>query len=133
MNADIGHLERLADDLIDGHADLLTNLVALRKKHGLTQAEVAERMGVSQPTVAAFERYDANPKLSTIRRYALAVGAGITHDVADRCCDTTDAKFDSITKTSSTRWHNPRAGMWGGFAYRFVTESDQELVGSDRG
>ncbi len=49
--------------------------MALRKKHHLTQADVAERMGVSQPTVAEFERYDANPTLSAIRRYALAVGA----------------------------------------------------------
>jgi len=31
-------------------------------------------MGVTQPAVAAFERAGADPKLLTIRRYAIAVG-----------------------------------------------------------
>ncbi len=57
--------------------------MAMRKNRGLTQEQVAERMGVSQPAVAAFERYDANPTLATIRRYALAVHASIEHIVAD--------------------------------------------------
>lgn len=74
-----------AMQLADSHDQLLKELVALRKVHGLSQAAVAERMSVSQPTVAAFERYDANPTLSTIRRYALAVHASIEHVVADSC------------------------------------------------
>ncbi len=86
MNDDLASIEARADSLIDNHAVLLRDLVALRKKHDLTQAEVADRMGVSQPTVAGFERYDANPTLSTIRRYALAVGARITETVTDDCC-----------------------------------------------
>jgi transcriptional regulator with XRE-family HTH domain len=40
-------------------------------------------MGVSQPTVAGFERYDANPTLSTLRRYALAIGARLETRVID--------------------------------------------------
>jgi transcriptional regulator with XRE-family HTH domain len=40
-------------------------------------------MGVTQPSVAAFEREDSNPTLSTIRRYALAVGARISYQVLD--------------------------------------------------
>ncbi len=62
---------------------LLSELVALRQQHQLTQAMVAERMGVSQAAVSQFERYDANPTLSTIRRYALAVGARLEHRVID--------------------------------------------------
>lgn len=132
MNADIEHLERLADSLIDGHVSLLSDLVALRRKHDLTQADVAERMGVSQPTVAAFERYDANPKLSTIRRYALAVGASIASKVADECCDTNKV-FESMTRTTSARWQAPASANWGGTSYRFVTESEQDLAGAGRG
>lgn len=84
---DINTIARRADSLIENHAALLKSLVALRKKHRLSQAVVAERMGVSQPTVAGFERYDANPTLSTIRRYALAVGARLRTVVVDDCID----------------------------------------------
>ena len=65
-------LERRADLLVDARDRLLEGLVRLRKEHKLSQQTVAERMGVSQPTVAAFERYDANPTVSSIIRYAMA-------------------------------------------------------------
>lgn len=82
---DLDVITRRADSLIEDHSALLKKLVALRREHGLTQAEIAERMGVSQPTVAGFERYDANPTLSTLRRYALAVGARLETRVVDDC------------------------------------------------
>ncbi|UZN02680.1 helix-turn-helix transcriptional regulator [Cellulomonas sp. S1-8] len=84
---DLDTITRRADALIEDHAALRTRLVALRKEHGLSQALVAERMGVSQPTVAGFERYDANPTLATLRRYALAVGARTRSTVIDDCAD----------------------------------------------
>lgn len=37
--------------------------------------------GVTQPTIAAFEHHDNDPRLSTLRRYALAVGAAVSHRV----------------------------------------------------
>lgn len=85
MELNEAQIEALADLLVDSHDDLLASLVAMRRKHGLSQEAVAERMGVSQPTVAVFERYDANPTLSTIRRYALAVHASIEHKIVDQC------------------------------------------------
>jgi len=75
-DVDYGSLVAQAEALADDHAEMMASLVALRRE-GLTQTEVAERMGVTQPTVAGLERYDANPTLSTVRRYALAVGAMI--------------------------------------------------------
>ncbi|GAA1490492.1 hypothetical protein GCM10009626_32380 [Brachybacterium sacelli] len=42
-------------------------------------------MGVSQPTVAAFEHYDSNPTLATIQRYAMAVDAVLHTRVIDDC------------------------------------------------
>lgn len=60
---------------------LLRELVSLRKALGLSQADVAERLGLTQPTIAAFERYDSDPKLSTIRRYAQVVGLLVRHRV----------------------------------------------------
>lgn len=41
---------------------------------GLTQAEVARRMGTTQPALARLERGEADPRLSTIERYAEVVG-----------------------------------------------------------
>ncbi|MDP5226453.1 MULTISPECIES: helix-turn-helix transcriptional regulator [Arthrobacter] len=58
-----------------------SELIRLRRSAGLSQAQLAERMGVSQQAVAKFEKYDADPKLSTIRRYANAVGALVSHEV----------------------------------------------------
>lgn len=61
--------------------ELHAKLLRARSELGLTQQDVAARMGVSQPTVASFERYDNDPKMSTVRRYAHAVGVTIEHKV----------------------------------------------------
>jgi|GEM_PF-2213132 len=76
-------LERLAASLVENQRKFLEQLIGMRKTHHLSQADVAERMGVSQPTVSAFESYDANPTLATIRRYAMAVDAVLVNEVID--------------------------------------------------
>lgn len=58
-----------------------TELISVRRLNGLTQADVAEIMGVTQQAVQKIERYDADPKLSTLRRYANATGAIVEHRV----------------------------------------------------
>ena len=58
-------------------------LVAVREAKKLTQAEIAARMGVSPQAVSKLERYDADPKLSTLRRYANAIGAIVEHRVTE--------------------------------------------------
>ena len=45
-----------------------------RKKAGLTQAELARRMKVSQPMVAKLERGRGNISCATLMKYALACG-----------------------------------------------------------
>jgi transcriptional regulator with XRE-family HTH domain len=45
-----------------------------RKRAGLTQAELADRLGVSQPTVARLESPRSNPRLSTLERALAATG-----------------------------------------------------------
>lgn len=70
----------LARDLVREHSALMQALVKLRREN-YTQQEIADRLGVSRPAVAAFERYDADPRLSTVRRYALAVRAIVRHSV----------------------------------------------------
>jgi len=77
------HLEARAEQLVASHFELMQSLITLRKKKGLSQEIVGERMGISQPGVAAFEAMDSNPTLSSVRRYAHAIGARITHHVID--------------------------------------------------
>src|ERR1035437_3622252 len=67
-------LARVAEQL---HAKLLK----ARQLQRMTQKQVAQLLGVKQPTVAAFERYDNDPKMSSIISYAHAVGATISMSV----------------------------------------------------
>lgn len=95
-------LERRADLLVDARDRLLEGLVRLRKEHKLSQQTVAERMGVSQPTVAAFERYDANPTVSSIIRYAMAVNALLDIKVVDDCGDGMPATWQMTGAAQAT-------------------------------
>jgi len=74
--------QRRASALAKADIDFIRALVELRKEQNLSQQDLADRLGISQATVAAFERHDNDPKLSTIRRYAHAVEALVAHAVA---------------------------------------------------
>jgi ribosome-binding protein aMBF1 (putative translation factor) len=54
--------------------ELVRELVALRALQGLSQTAVAARMGTSQPVVARLEAGDLDSRISTLERYAQAVG-----------------------------------------------------------
>lgn len=75
-------IEARALELVQRDSEFLDALINLRVTAGISQESVAERMGITQPAVAAFEREDSNPTLSSIRRYALAVGAKVTYEVS---------------------------------------------------
>ncbi len=45
-----------------------------RERAKLTQAELAERLGCSQQAVAQAERWDANPTVRFLRRWAAVTG-----------------------------------------------------------
>jgi transcriptional regulator with XRE-family HTH domain len=49
-----------------------------RDDAGITQAELAERLGLSQPAVAALERAGANPTVRTLERALNALGKTLT-------------------------------------------------------
>ena len=59
------------------HMNLIETLVCLRTDRELTQTAVAARMGTTQSRVSNFERIGGDPRLSTIFRYARAVGAKV--------------------------------------------------------
>lgn len=53
---------------------LAASLAARRVELGLSQTEVAARMGTSQSAVARLESGEADLRLSTLERYAAALG-----------------------------------------------------------
>lgn len=74
--------QQLALDLMRADSELIDQLVRIRKSR-MTQQQLAEVLGTSQSAVARFESGDRDPHLSTLRRYALAVEASVTHNIVD--------------------------------------------------
>lgn len=66
-------------------SELWLQLVEARREAGLTQKQMAQRLGVSQAQVARIEKegYDAYT-LNTLRRYVKALGEGFALEVAIR-------------------------------------------------
>jgi DNA-binding XRE family transcriptional regulator len=56
---------------------LVAGLAAQRRAAGLSQTEVAARMGTSQSAVARLETGDADVRVSTLERYAAAIGSQV--------------------------------------------------------
>lgn len=70
-----------ARGLVAADRALVRDLVAVRERGGMTQADVARAMGADQASVSRFESGHSDARLSTVRRYAKAVGALIRHEV----------------------------------------------------
>ncbi|AXW88414.1 transcriptional regulator [Lonsdalea britannica] len=64
-------------------ADMLLNihLAELREKVQKTQVEMAQALGLKQPTVAGMEKRGRDLKLSTLKRYVEATGGKLRLDV----------------------------------------------------
>ncbi|HSZ39220.1 MAG TPA: helix-turn-helix transcriptional regulator [Trebonia sp.] len=67
-------LRRMAEQ----RATLVRELAAHRLAAGLSQTEVAARMGTSQSAVARLESGTTDVRASTLERYAAAIGGEIT-------------------------------------------------------
>jgi DNA-binding XRE family transcriptional regulator len=79
VKAEVDHIER-------EEAMLLDTLLKARYEAGLTQADVAQRMGTLAPAVARLERSLAtgkhSPSIATVRKYAKACGKTLILQVA---------------------------------------------------
>ena len=69
---------KAAYDALEPEFELLDEFLKARLQAGLTQEDVAERMGTSRPAVARIEAGGGSrrhsPSIATLRRYAEAVG-----------------------------------------------------------
>ncbi len=63
---------RAAYDALGGEFDLARELIAARARAGLTQAELAERMGTSQSVIARLESGAQMPSVNTLLKFAKA-------------------------------------------------------------
>ena len=64
-------LRRMSDE----RRRLVADLTEQRRLAGLSQTEVGARMGTSQSAVARLESGDADVRVSTLERYAAAIGS----------------------------------------------------------
>ena len=71
-----GHLRRFSGVL----HQLVAELTRRRKAAGLTQTEVAARIGTSQRTMSKLENLVHEPKLGTVLAWAHAVGLRLSWD-----------------------------------------------------
>ena len=69
--------------------DLISALIRARLNSGLTQAEIAERMGTTQSAVARLEGLSSNPSRLTLEKFAKAMGTRLKISF-----ETIDAKSD---------------------------------------
>lgn len=58
-------------------ATLAGSLRLLRRRSGLTQAELARRLGTTQTAIARLEAGRQSPSLRTLEHYARATGFGL--------------------------------------------------------
>jgi transcriptional regulator with XRE-family HTH domain len=58
----------------DAYALMLVNLIALRKERGVSQVELARRLGKEQPFVSRIERGER--RIDLIEFYAIALALG---------------------------------------------------------
>ena len=79
VRAEVERLEREESALLDA-------LLKARQEAGLSQAEVASRMGTQAPSVARLERALAtgkhSPSVATLRKYVKACGKRLVLEVA---------------------------------------------------
>lgn len=61
-------------DALEEEFALLTSLLRARTRAGLTQGELAARMGTTQSVVARLESGRGKPSTRTLERYARATG-----------------------------------------------------------
>lgn len=72
----MARIQKMADEMI-----LDYQLSQIREELELSQQQLAEAMGIKQPTLSAIENRGAEIKLSTLKRYVESMGAKLRIDV----------------------------------------------------
>lgn len=62
-------------DALADEFELINTLIAARTRSGLTQKQLADRMGTTQSVIARLESGKTAPSVTTLKRYASATGS----------------------------------------------------------
>lgn len=73
MNKKVSTAVHLASENYGSWLDLHSALIEARLSSGLSQRELGEKLGISQPAVAQFESLGVNPRIATLLAYAQAL------------------------------------------------------------
>ena len=75
-------------------------LERLRKERGLTQVQLANRIGITQGTFALYETGKRNPKIETVKKIAKALNVGWSmlcdEDDSEQALDPTNDDFGAV-------------------------------------
>jgi ribosome-binding protein aMBF1 (putative translation factor) len=72
---------RAAYEAEDKRIELVLQIIKLREKRGMTQADLAKAIGTRQANVSRLERFDANLTLGTLEKVARALRANLRIDL----------------------------------------------------
>ncbi|MFC3908300.1 helix-turn-helix domain-containing protein [Legionella dresdenensis] len=67
-----------AYDALESEFALIDSLLSMRQKAGLTQEQLAERMGTQKGNISRLENGSSNPSWKTLEKYAHACGFDIS-------------------------------------------------------
>jgi len=73
-----------AYDLLETEFALIDALITMRKKSGLTQEEVAQKLGTQKSNISRLEKGSSNPSWKTLQNYADACGFEISMKLKNR-------------------------------------------------
>ncbi len=65
---------REAYDALEEEYELRRGVIRARIEQGLTQADLAERLGTTQSAISRMEAGEFNPRVDTLRKLAVALG-----------------------------------------------------------
>lgn len=68
-------------DKLEAEFELIDTLLFMRKKSGLTQDEIAKKMGTQKSNISRLEKGSSNPSWKTLQNYAHACGFEIHMEV----------------------------------------------------
>lgn len=67
-----------AYDSLESEFALIDSLLSMRQKAGLTQEQLADRMGTQKGNISRLEKGSSNPSWKTLEKYAHACGFDIS-------------------------------------------------------
>ena len=106
-------------------------LERLRKERGLTQVQLANRLGITQGTLALYETGKLNPKIETVKKIAKALNVGWSmlcdEDDPEKALDPSDDDF-GVVCNCAVRYCLGRRSYMSSLVCGYITQLLPELT-----